>query len=407
MKKFYRLLVCTIAFQACGPAWVYAQQQIPVAKEPNAGAGMPQGIKNVARTIGNIFSMRVHPVISSVGSGGGIGAGIGWDFPIKGDWDFTSKAIYTVREAWGLESRIEYEGRRTVFEMYGRLRDLPRTSFYGIGNDSEEADRSAYTFHEGLAGAWGSFRVLPGVTLMARAEHVWPEMSAGEDPKIPSITLLPDATLIPGLEQASRYARYLGAVQLDVPGMVGNGLYQGTTIRGTFSRHDDLELERYNFDRIDFEGQQRFRGIGASHRLTLHGWASHAETDPGQEVPVYLMRTLGSRAMLKSVHEYLLGTDGSQATLRGYNSFRFADRDALLLQAEYRVPIWGPIDATAFYDAGKVASRRADLNLEDLHKNYGFSLSFMRTNSTVARIDIGLGGEGTQWMIAIFTGEQK
>jgi hypothetical protein len=89
-------------------------------------------------------------------------------------------------------------------------------------------------------------------------------------------------------------------------------------------------------------------------------------TPDGNEVPFFLQPTLGGKARLVSVHEDLIGSDGTRATLRGYRSLRFRDRNLLLLQAEYRIPIWGPFDTTVFIDAGKVAGRPADVNLADL-----------------------------------------
>jgi hypothetical protein len=58
--------------------------------------------------------------------------------------------------------------------------------------------------------------------------------------------------------------------------------------------------------------------------------------------------------------------------------------------------VWRLIDATVFVDAGQAVSRRADLNLTGLKTDYGFSVSAMRAQSTVARMDVGFGGEGTR-----------
>jgi hypothetical protein len=408
MKNGFKAFISAIAgLQLCSPGLGHAQQ-IPVAKEPTRTAGdVPEPLKNAGRAIGKVFGFPLHPLIGSVSSGSGIGAGIGLDVPLKGGWTWESKGVYSIRDYWSGESRVEFTGRRTEFEVYGRLRDMPKIAFYGLGNESSKEDRSNFAMREGVAGTWGSYRLLPFITLGARAEHVWPELRAGEDKKRESTTDLFDDAALPSLTQQAKYARFQGSVDLILPPAAGDGFYQGTIVRGIFAHFEDLELDRYTFDRIDGEIQQKFAGIGAAHRLTLHGWVSHSVTADGQEVPFYLQRTLGAKGQLKSVHEYLLGTDGTQATLRGYDTFRFRDRDALLLQAEYRMPLWGPLDVTAFYDAGKVASSSSELNLKNLHDNYGFSLSFMRAHSTVARVDVGLGGEGTQWIISIFTGEKK
>jgi hypothetical protein len=265
----------------------------------------------------------------------------------------------------------------------------------------------AFAQRENTFGAWATYRVLPILTLGTRDEYVMPTLRPGEDPAFGSVTERFTGAELPGLAEQSKYARIQGSAEIDLPATVGDGFYQGTTILGTYAYYKDVDLHLYTFRRMDFEAQQKFAGLWASHRLTLHGWVSHTETADGQSVPFYLMRTLGARGQMKSVHENLIGTDGTQATLRGYNTFRFRDRDLLLLQAEYRFPIWGPIDLTGFYDAGKVAPDRADLNLKDLHKDYGISVSLMRAHSTALRFDFGFGGEGIRYIISIGSGEQK
>ena len=45
-----------------------------------------------------------------------------------------------------------------------------------------------------------------------------------------------------------------------------------------------------------------------------------------------------------------------------------------------------------FAETGKVTSRRADLDLTDLKRSVGFSLSLMRGPATAARVDVGFGG---------------
>ena len=67
---------------------------------------------------------------------------------------------------------------------------------------------------------------------------------------------------------------------------------------------------------------------------------------------------------------------GGSHTLRGYPSWRFRDRNRLLLTAEYRWTAGHFVDMALFVDAGKVAPRLADLDLRDFKKTYGLGLSF-------------------------------
>jgi len=62
----------------------------------------------------------------------------------------------------------------------------------------------------------------------------------------------------------------------------------------------------------------------------------------------------------------------------------------------------GPIDATVFADAGKVTPTRDELDLNDLRKDVGFSLSVMKGWATAARVDVGFGsGEGTRVFVSL------
>ena len=81
---------------------------------------------------------------------------------------------------------------------------------------------------------------------------------------------------------------------------------------------------------------------------------SHSTADSGDQVPFYLMETVGG------------GT-----TLRGYDDFRFRDTRNLVVNVEYRWEVWTYTDLALFYDAGKVFSNENDLNFRDMHSGYG------------------------------------
>jgi hypothetical protein len=92
---------------------------------------------------------------------------------------------------------------------------------------------------------------------------------------------------------------------------------------------------------------------------------------------------------------FLLPSLGSGSTLRAYPSWRFRDRHSLLVSSEFR---WIPsrlfLDVALFYDAGKVASQRSDLNFTDLHHDFGLGVRFHSPIATPLRIEIAHGREG-------------
>ena len=353
-------------------------------------------IERTITKIRSVFGAPLHPVISGVAPGGGWGAGVGYDAPGRGPWSASAKAVYTLNNYWLAEAVTGYKGRRAQVEGFARAREMRQLDYYGSGPASNLFNRTSFSYRDPVIGAHGKFRITPWLALGGRVEEIWPYARAGR--RLPSIEarfFLPGDA--PGLFAQPLYGRYQASVDVHLPAPPGDAFYQGTRSRVTYAIYDQQDAELFNFRRLDLEAQQVFAGFGAHHRLTLSGWASTSMIDAGQDVPFYLQRTLGGKSEIRSVHEDRLGSDGTEATLRGYRDLRFRDRNLLLLQAEYRVPLWGPIDATLFADAGKVAAVRSDLDLTDLRRDVGFSLSIMKGWTTWARVDVGFGsGEGTR-----------
>jgi outer membrane translocation and assembly module TamA len=112
-------------------------------------------------------------------------------------------------------------------------------------------------------------------------------------------------------------------------------------------------------------------------------WVTDARA--GHDVPFYLTPTLG-------------GYD----SLRGFHQYRFRGPNSLLLQGEYRFEIWSALDGAFFYDTGKVAERRSDLDLKDLEHDYGFGFRFNTDNGVIMRADAAFGSrDGKHFYISL------
>jgi hypothetical protein len=342
------------------------------AQQPPAPEGKDAKGSGLATKVADAFTSPLHPVVKGIASGGGVGAGVGYDFPALGRWDTSAEALLTVEGYWSTALTTTRETQRTRLTAYGRVRDMDSLRYYGPGTNSALADGVLFHLRESLVGTVGTVRVLPWVTAGARVEEFWPDVGGSAQP---------------------RFGRYHAFVDLTSDAGRPGTLYQGGKTRIGYGRYDDQNLDRFDFGRLDVETKHRFTVLGPYRTLTLHGWVSTTDTTAGNDVPFFMQYTLGGKGNLRSVDEYLLGTDGTDATLRGYRSLRFRDRHLLLLQAEYRIPIWGPIDTTVFVDTGKVTSQRRDLNLSDLKTTYGFSVGAYRGSGTVLRMDVGFGGD--------------
>jgi hypothetical protein len=345
----------------------------------------------------------IHPVINVVPTGG-LGLGLEYDSPKRDRWHTTAKGIVTTRRYWSAELSAGYSGDFARVEAYGRARDLSQLSFFGRGMDSEVADRTNFRLRDPVIGGIAWLHAGPWLAIGGRVEEIWPDVSPGRSSAEPSIEELFDDEAAPGLTAQPRFGRYEALAKIDVPPAAGEALQQGATYRMAYAIFHDQQFDRFTFRRFDVEAQQRLAVFRPHHRLTVHGWMSTTDTATGHRVPFYFQRTLGGRGHLRSVHDDVIGSDGTEAALRGFRSLRFRDAHLLLLQAEYRVPLWGPLDATVFTEAGKVTSRRKDLNLSDLKHSHGFSLSVMRGRAAAARVDFGFGGgEGTRVLVSVGT----
>jgi hypothetical protein len=80
--------------------------------------------------------------------------------------------------------------------------------------------------------------------------------------------------------------------------------------------------------------------------------------------------------------------------MRGYANYRFHDRNSLVLNTESRVAVFTHVDAALFVDAGNVAARVSDLNLDRV--SLGIGLRVHSRSATLARLDVARGGEGWQ-----------
>jgi outer membrane protein assembly factor BamA len=84
---------------------------------------------------------------------------------------------------------------------------------------------------------------------------------------------------------------------------------------------------------------------------------------------------------------------GGQNLFRGSYEGRFRDRQRVAAQAEYRLPLWGPLGLTVFGSAGQVMRSWDDLRPGDLHfaGGVGGRFTLSRTERVSLRIDLGFG----------------
>lgn len=331
-----------------------------------------------------------YPKLGSLTTGSGFAYGVG--HRRRGLFDGAAMidvwAASSLKRYWATEARLTLPNlahKRLRTEFWASHRDYPQEDFFGVGPDSLRANEVSYAVRSNFLGARAAARLLPIVTAGGGVEYQNPRLGRGRDSHVPSVEALFTPATAPGLGAAIDYVRPMAFLEVDY--REPKNARRGGWYRVDFSRFDDRTTGSHNFTRTDVDLRQ-FVGFLAGRRVIAGRlFVSTSDTDPGQSVPFYLMPTLG-------------GND----TLRGFRQYRFRGPNAILAQGEYRYEIWSGLDGALFYDAGKVANRRADLNFKDLETDYGFGFRFNTDNAIVFRVDAGFGSRDGKHLYIVFGG---
>jgi hypothetical protein len=318
-----------------------------------------------------------YPWLDSVYSGGGFTLGGGYR-RFYGDrtfWD--ARGLYSAKQYKRFELATDSVGSargRVDLRAVAGWRDATEVSFYGIGGDTASDAKSNFRMQQAYAG--GAFRGrVPGRLVFdvgVAYEDFTLESGLGSSPSIEDAYT---AATAPGLGSNPAFVHMAWTVARDSRPAAGyarrGGLY-GLSYDSYFDPDDT-----FTFDRLQAEIVQHLPLLRETWVLSLHGVA-RTTIDDDHTVPYFLLPALGS---------------GS--TLRAYPSWRFRDRHSLLVSGEWR---WTAsrlfLDMALFYDAGKVASRREDLNFDGLKQDAGIGVRFHGPLTTPLRIDVARGSEG-------------
>jgi hypothetical protein len=293
---------------------------------------------------------------------------------------FDTSGVISWRGYKTAQARVERTGvGRGLFTVGSQVRwqDFPQVNIYGIGPDSLNANVSEYRLVSTDLVGYGSLH--PAGWLDVNANIGWLDPSIERRAGL-FLRPRPDTRdLFPGDIVFSRpnqpaFVHGDASIVADTRDYPGHPT-RGGVLRVAASRYEDragglFSFRRYEAEAAHFVPLSRSRVV-----LALHGWIVDTMTDTGSVVPFYLLPSLGG---------------GN--TLRSYPDYRFHDRNLLVINTELRVALTTHMDAAGFVDAGNVAARVDDLNLDK--RSYGAGLRFHARRVTFARLDVARGAEG-------------
>jgi Omp85 superfamily domain len=331
-----------------------------------------------------------YPKLGSLTVGSGFAYGVGFRdrdlFNNTGTLDLWAAA--SIRRYWATEARLTFPklaNNHLLLETWAAHRDYPQEDFFGIGPASLRARRTNYAIRSDIFGARAGVRPARAVLVGAGLEYSTPRLGEGKDTTVPSIETIFSPLTAPGLDQTADYLRSTGFLEIDY--REPKNARKGGWYRVDFSHVDDRTTGQFTHNRVNVDVRQFVGFLSGRRVLAARLFVSASDTEAGQVLPFYLMPTLG-------------GND----TLRGYREYRFRGPDAILAQGEYRWEIWSGLDAALFYDTGKVADRRGDLNFERLERDYGFGFRFNTDESIMFRVDAGFGSRDGKHLYIVFGG---
>jgi outer membrane protein assembly factor BamA len=330
----------------------------------------------------------IYARLGGIGEGAGFGVGPAFRYNTT-RFDFKTSAAASMKTYFIGEASLRFPGtighneymrpRGLYLELYGRRRDFPQEDFFGLGPDSQASQRSNYAQRDNFGAITAGFErglLQTGVGV----GYLEASIGAGTDTRMPSSTEIFGPEEIPGAADRLTFLVIQPFLEFAT---VDRAVHDrsGGIYRVSAAQYRDQKGDRYSFVRWEADVRHYFSFGKDTRTIALRASAASARPDAGQEVPFYLQPTLGGAR-----------------SLRGYRTFRYRDRAAVLLQAEYRWRINEFVTGALFYDTGAVGASPDELGR--FERNYGIGLRAGNRMGSAFRIDFAFGGrEGNRLLV--------
>ncbi|MBC7923713.1 MAG: BamA/TamA family outer membrane protein [Ferruginibacter sp.] len=283
-------------------------------------------------------------------------------------------ALYTLNKQLivGSAGTIFFPGETYVLRLRTSFTSFP-DQFWGIGNDSREADREQYEFQQFSANA-----------VLLRKVHGKFFLGLAYD-----YQTVFDFRYQPGqlFDQQDVLGRYGGHVS-GVGGVVSrdsrNHAYspdRGSLFQLTYTNFNRLIGSQFNYQVYELD-VRKFIRTAPGHVLAVQAFGTFTH---GQ-VPIRNLAVLGSPVIM-----------------RGYYAGRYKDKHYLATQLEYRMPVWWRFGLVGFAGVGQVSPRLADLRPGRFKYSLGGGVRFalLEKEKLNLRLDYGFGNDSRSLYIVV------
>lgn len=360
------LTVCLIVLATALPATAQETREAELARAQAEKAATlrpyaPNRAEKAIALVGRAFMgppTGPYPWLGSIYPGGLFAIGPGYRRPFGGGGVFDAQGAISFKRYTLLRATLQappLADRRVKLFFYGEAIDARSVVFYGVGNDTQAIDRSNYRYQPRTIGTRFTFAPAREFDLGGSVGYL-------------------DISTDRGLAPAYRFSQAHAAYDWrEAPGYSRSGGYY----RVDWSHYDQREGAGLSFKQVHADVRQLIPLVRGNWVIALRMTTSMTYTRGDNAVPFFLMPQLGG------------GSD-----LRGYPSWRFRDRNKILVSGEFR---WTPshfVDMAIFHDAGKVTASKADLSLLGLRHTTGVGIRFHTPAATFLRIEYARGAAG-------------
>jgi hypothetical protein len=262
--------------------------------------------------------------------------------------------------------------------------DRTQADYFGTGSSSALGQRTGYRLRGSDYTVFAGFGALTSWRIDLRGGLlVNPRISSAvgwSDPKHPDAVALFDEGAAPALTASPNLRHAEVAVTRN---RLNNTAHptRGGLIQVAAGTYHDQTLHRYSFNRYELALLRMVPVVRDLWTLALHGAFVGSTTSGINDVPFYLLPTLGANN-----------------ALRGYPSHRFVDRNLAVMNVESRWAVLPHMDGVFFVDAGQVASKANAFARRNVKTSYGMGARIHTGKTTMVRIDFARSVEGWQLM---------
>lgn len=250
---------------------------------------------------------------------------------------------------------------RLVFGGQARWQDFGSVDYFGVGSDTSVDARSSYAVKSTQLVAYATLRPVRWLDIDSQIGWLNPRTRYVDGPVQPST-------------ERETFALSELSMTVDTRDYPGHPT-SGVIVRAAAAKYDDRRTITHTFKRYEGEAAGFVPIAGGRAVFGVHGWLVRTDVAAGRSVPFYLQPSLGG-----------------VSSLRSFTDYRFHDDNMLLASAELRLAMMTHLDLAMFTDAGNVAKRASDLDLDQ--RSYGIGFRLHTRRQTFASLDMAHGTEG-------------